>query len=285
MIKKILSAILVFLFISGCGIALDKDNNNGIDQSNGQNNEGEVQSPIDKKNQSTDISLNKFQTTLMEDVESSDILLYEKTAFIQIEFSVRDSDAYSAGKNIYNISYLSSAEPKDIYAAYIDYIDIAEEEFASDYSLDIKGTVNELPISVSVELSGMIDIEGCPVRITIEDPSVPSENQEENRYFGEYPDLVELYKLKKGKLYHSFRKYTESYLDEIKTYHIAFATTANEEDFTSYYTDNYALKSGFKSEVDEYQKHFLWTDSGFEHKIVLQKSNNMVSVYVKTSLP
>lgn len=285
-IKKILLLVSITLLITGCGVALDedKDNNNDMNQSNDESREGEVQLPMEEED-SSNVFLNEYTTILMENVESSDILFHEKIAFTTIEFSVRDSLSYSAGKDIYNISYLSSAKPEDTYDAYMDYIDTVTEEFANEYNRNIEGTVNQLPISVSLVSDSSEDREGYPVLIRISED--PSKFQEENRYFNDYPDLVELYKidLENNQIYHTERSYTEAYLDGIKTYRISFLTTASSEDFTTFYTENYGEKQDFKSEEDEYQKQFSWSDSGFEHKIVLQKSNNMVGLQVTTPLP
>lgn len=290
MIKKIVLMTLLVLFISGCGMALDieeKEEATGTSDTTAtstiKNNEAEVQLPVETEDSSSHIFSNEYRTILMENVESSDILLHEKIAFTQIKFSVRDNTSLSAGKDIYSIAYLSSAEPEVIYDAYREYIDKVTDEFANEYSLDIEGTVKGLPISVSVELNQLIDIKGYPVRITISED--PAKFQDENRYFNEYPDLVEFYQLKKDALFHSESTYLESYLDGTKTYLTSFATSAGNDDFTKFYTDNYSQNINFAIEEDEYQKKITWSDSGFDHKILFQKSNNGASVYVETSLP
>lgn len=281
MIKKFLILIIIVSLLSACATSLNPDKN-ALDNNDEDKKEAEVQLPVYDTSPAN--FTNEYKTILMENLEESEVLLYEKLAFTWIEFSVRNKTSFSAGKDIFSFAYLSKAEPKDIYNAYLAYIDNVAEEWQSEYSLDIKGTVKGLPISVSVELSGLIDLEGYPVRITISED--PEKFEEENRYFHEYPDLVELYKVDKdSSIHHKEDSYLESYLDGLKTYKFVFKTKANEDDFTSYYTENYSDKVNFEFKEDEYQLELSWSDSGFEHKILFQKSNNQVALYVVGPLP
>lgn len=294
MSKKFLVLVFLILLLSSCGsptseTSLEADQAKEQDKQEVQpvkdqeNKKEEAELSTQEESLSSNLPAEKDKTILMEEVESSHIFLYEKTAFLRIEFSVRDSTSLSSGKDIYSLSYLSSAEPRDIYEAYADYLDIVTEEWESDYSLDLKGEVKGLPISVSVEKSGLIDREGYPVRITISEE--PEKFGDTNRYFDQYPNLVELYKFKEDKLYYTEEAYIESYSDGIKSYVISFVTEAEDDDFTEFYTENYGQKTDFQMEEDEYQKQFSWTDSGFEHIITFSKANDGARLEVITPLP
>lgn len=273
MMKKTLLSVFVVMLMFGCGTATDKDNGDSD-----QNKEGEVRVPKDK-------FTNDYSTTLLEDVEASDIFFHEKIAFTSIEFSVRDSLSYSAGKDIYVIYYVSSAEPEDTVEAYIDYLDVVTDEFSNEYALDVEGTVNELPVYVQANLDYDKVLGGYIVYIRISEK--PAKFQEDNRYFNEYPDLVDFYESTLEGLFHREITYTESYTDNVKTYYITFLSTANEDDFTTFYTDNYSQKPDFEIEEDNNQRIFNWSDTGYEHIVRYTKSNDThgVGVIVKTLLP
>lgn len=290
--RKFLFVIFTSLLVSGCGTALNENGNKeeqvsvnkeSNETSEDESYETEVQTPIDEDSESTGTFSNEYKTKLMEDVESSDILFHEKIAFLEIEFSVRDNIDHSAGKDIYNISYLTSAEPEETKAAYDDYLDTITDEWASEYSLDLEGFVNELPISVSIMQDPLMDMEGYPVRITISEK--PENFQDENRYFNDYANSVELYKSEDDILFYRAKSYAESYRDGIKTYHIDFATTADEDDFGTFYTENYNHKANFNSEENEYENDYSWSDSEFEHLVRFSKLNQGASVYVTAPLP
>lgn len=275
MIKKLMSFIFVLLLISGCGMALD---NNDADPKDNENKEGEVQLPNDSENPSDAFS-NEYKTILMENVDSSDILLFEKFAFTSLEFNVRDKLSYVVGKEYYRIGFLSNAEPEDIYDAYIAYLDEVSEEHANEYKRSIEGTIDNRPIAVDVVLSKNENRGGYVVTIRISEEA--SKFQDENPYFNEYPDLVDLYEVNNEPHYYYKERYDENY----KEYFITYSTSASVDDFVDYFNDNYSQKSNFELEEDEFQKRFSWIDSGFEHKVNFQISNNMVGVYVKTTLP
>lgn len=117
MIKKTLTLGIALLLIAGCAMSLDKEG-----QSSNQDKElGEVQTPIDHDKAETDVFRNTYTTILMENLESTGILLHEKTTFTNIEFSVRNNLNYSAGKDIYSFSFLTSSKPEDTFEAYKAY--------------------------------------------------------------------------------------------------------------------------------------------------------------------
>lgn len=260
--RKNILILIIILFITGCSCSKKISNGN-------------------KKTDSAQLS-NNYNTKLLKDIEKSDILFYKKSEFLEISFSVRDSLSYTAGKDIYNISYLSNAEPNDIYNAHLKYIDNVIEKWTDDYSLNINGTVNNLPISVSIEKKQLANIKGYPVRITISEK--PEKFENDNRYFFDYPNEVELYKSKKSSIHHTSIDYTESYKDEDILYNINFLTTANIDDFSSYYNEKYKDYKGFKLKEDEYQKEFSWSDKTLDYKVQFQISNNMASLSARTKL-
>ncbi len=272
-IKALILVIVVSFLIVGCGIELDKNHSD-----TNQNNEGEVQLPSDSEIPSGAFT-NEYTTILIENVASSNILLFEKIAFTAIEFNVRDSISYSVGKDFYRIAFLSSADPEDTYDAYVDYLDEVTDQHANEYQRTIEGSVNGLPIAVDTVLAFSENLGGYPVSVRISEN--PSEFQDENPYYKEYPALVELYNIKNQPHYY----YLERYVEEFKQYYITFLTASSTDDFVAFYTENYSQKTNFFFEEDEYQKRFSWTDSGYEHKVLLQISNNMVGIYVEATLP
>ncbi|SHF15742.1 hypothetical protein [Alkalibacter saccharofermentans] len=275
--KALMLVIIVSFLIVGCGMGLD-ENNSDPNQNNNQNSEGEVQLPGDAENKYGAFT-NEYKTILMENVASSDILFYEKIAFTSIEFNVRDSISYSVGKDFYRIEFLSSADPEDTHDAYVDYIDEVTDQFSNEYNRTIEGNVNGLPIAVDIVLTFNENRGGYPVSVRISEN--PAEFQEENPYYNEYPGLVELYNMNNQPHYYYMERYDEGF----KEYYITFQSAGGTDDFAAFYTENYSQKTNFSFEEDDYQKRFSWTDSGFEHKVILQISNNMVGVYVKTTLP
>ena len=272
-IKALLLVIVVSVLVVGCGTKLDQESSD-----TDQNNEGEVQLPVESETPPSGFT-NEYKTILMENVAASDILFFEKIAFTAIEFNVRNSLSYAAGKDFYNISFISSADPEDVYDAYVDYYDEVTEEYANEYQRTLEGTVNELPIVVNSMFKFSEKQGGYPVLLRISEK--PSEFQDENPYYNEYPELVELYKINNQPNYHYLERYDEGF----KQYYITFLTAADTDDFVAFYTDNYSQKTNFLFEEDEYQKRFSWTDSGYEHKVLLQLSNSMVGIYVETKLP
>lgn len=150
--------------------------------------------------------------------------------------------------------------------------------------MDLEGLIDNLPISISIMQNESMEKDQYPVRITLSED--PKNFADDNRYFDGYPNLVELYKLSKEVgIHHTENSYTESYTENTKTYRIVFLTFANEEDFSKFYTESYENKNNFKSEEDEYQKFFSWSDGDYDHKVVFQKSNNLVAVEVQAPLP
>ena len=274
MIKRVLSVVLVFLMLTSCGIALDNDNGDHDDN----NNEGEVQLPPNRDDDQEAFK-NEYQTILMENVSSSNILLHEKVAFLSIEFNVRDSIMYSAGKDFYSISFVSSSKPEDSIEVYVDYLDDVSDQFENEYNRTIEGYINNRAIVVTIDLTYNDNFLGYLIRLRISEEA--SKFQDNNRYFDGYPDLVELYQVSNQPHYY----YLERYDDDFKEYYITYSSGGSANGFVEFYTENYNQKTNFTFNEDDYQKRFSWVDSGYEHSTVFQISNNMVSVNVKTKLP
>ena len=274
MIKFFLSVVIIFLMLTGCGIALDNENGDHNDN----NTEGEVQLPPNRDDDEQAFT-NDYQTILMENVSSSNILLHEKVAFLSIEFNVRDSTSYSVGKDFYSISFVSSSKPEDSIEMYVDYLDEVSDQFENEYNRTIEGYVNNRSVAVSIDLNFNDYFKGYLIRVRISEET--SKFQDTNRYFDGYPDLVELYQVSNQPHYY----YLERFDDDFKEYYITYSSGGSANGFVEFYTENYNQKANFTFKEDDYQKRFSWLDSGYEHSTVFQISNNMVGVYVKTTLP
>lgn len=261
-------------------------NKNSLSNSS-EKEEGEVITPTEHETkEAQEYPVNTYTTRLMEDVDNSNILLYEKTAFLSIEFAVRNSTSYSAGKDLYNITYISAAEEDDIYNKYIDYIDVIDEEFSNEHYRQIEGSVNELPIFLSVskdnEESGESK-KGTVVRLRISE--YPDKFEDTNRYFDGYPDIVEIYKEIYAVPYHYELSYLESYVDNTKTYSISSATDAELSEFVAFYKDNYGDKDNYETEEDEYSIVMSWVDSELPVRVAKSKGNQTFGITIVGTLP
>lgn len=266
MIKRILLMFLMLFIIVGCATKLE--DNKVVEQN-------------DDKLVSDDIS-SDYKTELLEKVKSKNLLFNEKISFIKIEFSVRANPLILAGKDIYNIDYLSKAEPEDTYKVYTEYMDSIEEDFSNEFNTILYGFLEDLPMSVAIENNPLNNLEGYPVRLKISEN--PEDFQEKNPYFSEYPDIVEVYKVNKDTNQHTEETYIENYIEDVKTYYTSFSTSASEEEFYNFYLDNYGEKENFRIEEDEYQNRFYWTDSEYDVRVVFEKSINGAIITLEEAL-
>ncbi len=183
-----------------------------------------------------------------------DILpLYNSVKIESVRFSVRDDYNYVYGKDIYAVSYLSSASAKDTMAYYRGLATSIDEEYSAEDSLE--ANIGENPIGVNF-FEGE---NGLEVSLII--GMKPSEYVSENPYFSDYPrDLIEPY----GRATLQELTYEVREMNGMETiYTETYFTNVNKEEFRSFYSSKYDGAENLNISEDEYGLTYQWTNQGF----------------------
>ena len=184
-----------------------------------------------------------------------DVLPLYQARFVEsTSFKVRTEANWVFGKDIYNVSYVSDADMKDIMGYYKGLLTELDEEYSNDESL--QGMIGEQPVGVMV-----YETEDGESQVSLIIGSKPSEYVTENPYFVNYPsDLVEPF----GRASFSEQSYEVrdySGLEEIYTE--SHITNVSEEVFKEFYSEKYSGAENLVENDHEYGLEFQWTSQGY----------------------
>jgi len=183
-----------------------------------------------------------------------DILpLYNNVKIESVGFSVRADYNYTVGKDIYSVSYLSSASAQDTMKYYRGLATSIDEEYSTDDSLS--ASIGENPIGVNF-FEGE---NGLEVSLTL--GMKPSEYVTVNPYFSDYPaDLIEPF----GRTTFFEQGYEVRDARGMETiYTETYNTDSNKEDFRAFYSSKYDGAENLNIQEDEYGLTYQWTSRGF----------------------
>ena len=184
-----------------------------------------------------------------------DVLPLFKARFVEsTSFAVRADANWVFGKDIYNVSYTSDADLKDVMEYYKGLLTEMDEEYSNDESL--QGMIGEQPVGVMV-----YETEDGESQVSLIIGSKPSEYVTENPYFVNYPsDLVEPF----GRAAFSEQRYevrNYSRLEEVYTE--SHVTNVTEEEFKDFYSAKYSGADNLIENDHEYGLEFQWTSQGY----------------------
>ena len=180
--------------------------------------------------------------------------LYKCDKIEMCSFSVRDDPDYIIGKDIYSVSYLSSAPAEEISEYYKSFIKEEEDGNPTDIQFGILGT-QRVNLGIVENDSGI-----ASVYLTIGQKE--EDYVDENPFFKTCPqNLIEV----PGKNRLMDITYEEqAYGKKRIRYLKSFETELKEKDFTDFYTKKYAKEQDFTEEVDEYSHTFYWVSEGYQ---------------------
>jgi len=192
--------------------------------------------------------------------------LYQCEKLELCSFTVRDDPNYIIGKDIYSVTYLSSASAEEI-AKY--YKSLVKEEDPLDENTINFGVLGSQKVNMSM-------IEGSDGRMEVFLTIGQKEKDyvDDNPFFETYPkelvDIPKKIKLKETAYEEQVYDNQEGVYDKKRIRYLrSFATTIKEKDFVDFYTERYEDQENFTEETDEYSHKFNWVSKGYECQVSL----------------
>ncbi len=200
----------------------------------------------------------QINSSLLPDYPQDVLPLYRPDALLSCGFSCRNSDAYDIGKDIYSVTYESTADQESLIKYYAGILTGQDETptVEGDVINDrLSGRIGEY----KVEIMFLEDAFGTTtVYLTLGLPS--GQYVDANPYFSDYPaDLVEQY----GVFEVREVTYQQQYYGGKTSHYITvYRTSITGTDFTAHYKGAYANKQDFaRPEPDA--AAFSWQDGEY----------------------
>jgi len=184
-----------------------------------------------------------------------DILpLYNSSKIESTAFSVRADANWVYGKDIYTVSYFSSASLDEVYDYYMGLMDSIDEDYTAPDS--IQGRIGVHPVGVMVydDGSGLTSVD----LIIGQDPA---DYVSENPYFTDYPgDLIEPF----GRERFSESTYeVRDFSRPEAVYTETYVTNTTEEEFKEFYSTKYSGAENFYEDDHDYGLSYQWDSQGY----------------------
>lgn len=229
-----------------------------------QSGNGTPAIPADASSQAQNINL-----PLLSGYPQDILPLYHPDKLLSSGFSYREHDYYAVGKEVYLITYESTAAQQDLYKYYSGLLtqnDATPAPSASDADAgdsDASDSVSGKIGSSGVEIDLLDNSDNTTtVYLTL---GLPQEKYiGSNPYFAGYPSgLVDQY----GVQSKQEDTYQEQYYGSKSIHYITVYTTAlTQQQFLDYYK-KYASKQDFKQALSDNGASLAWQDQGFSCEV------------------
>lgn len=201
--------------------------------------------------------------------------LFQPDALISCSFSYRAVDQYDIGKDIYSVTYQSTAEQQDL----INYYSGLFSEKDDSPSVEGDEITDKLSGKIGANRIEILFLDNGSGTIIVYLTLGLSADQylEANPYFTDYPaDMVDAY----SQTALQEITYQEQYYGEKTDHYITvYQTDATLQAFTDYYNEKYASKTGFTQAGSDSHTGFSWQDQGFDVDITYWGGNiNYVTI-------
>jgi hypothetical protein len=178
---------------------------------------------------------------LLEGYPGDVLPLYQPDTLLSCGFSLRENDSYDIGKDIYTVTYESTADQQSLaeyYGSLLTEQNAApadEEDVITDR---LSGKIDDYKVDLM-----FLDNAGSTITVYITLGLPEDMYTEENPYFADYPDDdVEMYGLLAVREYTFQRQF---YAEDELHYIIVYSTDITARDFSKYYEDAYSSKKDF----------------------------------------
>lgn len=184
-----------------------------------------------------------------------DILpLYNSIKVEITAFSVRADSNWVFGKDIYTVSYYSSAAVDEVHDYYWELMDEIDEDYSGPDM--IQGRIGSHPVGVTVYDNG-----SSTTTVDLIVGQDPADYVTENPYFTDYPgDLVEPFG--RERFFESSYEVRDISGPEI-IYTESYVTNTTEEKFKEFYSEKYSGAEHFYEDDHDYGLTYQWDSRGY----------------------
>lgn len=192
-------------------------------------------------------------------------------------YTVREDKNYTIGKDLYTIDFESEADLDEISEFYQDHVDeIIEDSFYDDYTFSALIDGKQANFFISKNESDRAVGNQVTISIGVD----PSDYSDQNKYFDEYPDLIDAIEMGHTWYY----AYTENYTDNSIRYVIGYFTDIKKEEALSYYRDKYGNEAGFdEMPSGDMSTMMIWNKNGYNMIMYFTEyTNGSQSISVST---
>jgi|SRR5690554_5853786 len=174
----------------------------------------------------------------LEDYPIDLLPLFEVVRVNSNSYTVREDLGYIIGKDLYSIDFESEADLDEISEFYQEYVDeIIADSFYDDYTFS--GLIDGRQANFFIGENQSDNAVGN--QVTISFGADPSDYSDENKYFEDYPNLIDAIEIGHTWYY----EYTENYTYDYVRYVIGYFTEIEKEEALTYYRDKYKDEEGF----------------------------------------
>lgn len=218
---------------------------------------------------SEEATAEQIKAALLSGYPQDVLPLYHPEALSSCSFSYRPADQYDIGKDIYSVTYQSSASQQDLTNYYSGLFSEKDE------TLSVEGD------EVTDKLSGKIGANNVEILFLDNGDSTTkvyltlglSSDQyvNENPYFTDSPQiLADAYGLTELQE----ATYEEQYYSEKTDHYITvYLTNVTLQEFSDYYNQKYASMTGYAQSGSDPGASFSWQDQGFDVDIYYSGGN------------
>ncbi len=185
-----------------------------------------------------------------------DILpLFNSAKIESTAFSIRQDANWVFGKDIYTVSYYSSASLDAVYDYYWNLMDEIDEEYSG--SDMIQGRIGAHPVGVTLYDDG-----SGHSSVSLIIGQDPADYVKDNPYFIDYPrDLVEPFG--RERFFESTYEVRDFSRPEV-IYTETFVTNTTEEEFKEFYSSKYSGAEHFYEDDHDYGLSYQWDSRGYQ---------------------
>lgn len=209
------------------------------------------------------IEVNVEPSKLMKNFPSQVVTYYKLDELETNSFSRRDNENYTIGKDIYSISFKSSASAKEVskyYQSLMSEVVDKNKEWFDEYFFS--GIIKTHKVNISI-----VD-KGKTTDVTITIGLREKDYTDKNPYFNLDKNIIEIY----GMSQLQEETYEENHrLGEIR-YMTIYQTDKEKEEYINFYKNLYSQKDQFNEESDDYGTTLTWTDGDYNIEVYYDKA-------------
>lgn len=215
-----------------------------------------------------DLPANEYLIKTLDDFPIDILPLYEVIRVNSNRYTVREDLGYTIGKDLYSIDFESSADLDEISEFYQEHVDeIIQDSFYDDYTFS--GLIDGKQANFFISENQSDNAVGN--QVTISFGVDPSEYSNENKYFNDYPNLIDAIGMGRTWYY----EYTENYTYESIKYVIGYFTDIEKEEVLTYYRDKYGLEDNFSELTSgDMSTMLMWSKDGFNMTMYFTEYTN-----------